>query len=97
MTDQSMSSLELTVGLPLDVVADKLRRLETELRVLNMKAITAAAETNGLGARMETRVDAIYEALDSIRRLVSDIEADIQPNSATGPALKGKLKADRDD
>jgi chromosome segregation ATPase len=87
MTDKSASSLELTVGLPLDVVADKLRRLESELRVLNMKAIAATDEANGLGARMESRVEAIYEALDSIRGLVSHIETDVQP----------KPRSDRDD
>jgi hypothetical protein len=87
MTDKSATSLELTVGLPLDVVADKLRRLEAELRVLNMKAIAATDEAHGLGAKIELRVEAIYEALDSIRGLVSHIEADVRP----------KARSDRDD
>jgi hypothetical protein len=80
MTDRTASSLELTVGLPLDVIADKLRKLETELRLLNMKAFTVAAgrSTAVPSAGMETRVEAIYEALDSIRRLVADIDADVR-------------------
>jgi hypothetical protein len=99
MTDRTASSLELTVGLPLDVIADKLRKLETELRLLNMKAFSVDPDrTNaGPGAGMETRVEAIYQALDSIRSLVADIDADVQPGSAGDRASKCKPKSDQDD
>ena len=96
MTDRTATSLELTVGLPLDVIADKLRKLETELRLLNMKAFTVAIDTSS-GAGMETRVEAIYEALDSIRRLVADIDADVQPASTGVRAPLRKAKSDQDD
>ena len=90
MTDRTASSLELTVGLPLDVIADKLRKLETELRLLNMKAFTVGTARSAAvpSAGMEPRVEAIYAALDSIRRLVADIDADVQPR---------KPKSDQDD
>jgi hypothetical protein len=77
-------------------MADKLRRLEPELRLLNVKAIAAAEGTNALGVKLAPRVEALYAALDTIRRLVSDIEADVQPHAADMPASK-RQRSDRDD
>lgn len=54
MTRESSINLEMTIILPLGVVANQLMKIE---------------------ARLEN----IHEALDSIRALVSDIEADIHP------------------
>src|ERR1700676_1518383 len=82
MTEKSDSALELAIGLPLDVVANKLMRIEADLRLLNMKALVFANDHDGrLTGLIEARVEAIFVALDTIRSLVSDIEADIQPHS----------------
>jgi hypothetical protein len=74
------TDVELAIGLPLDVAADKLKRIEADLRLLNMKTVASArAGDNGRpGAMIEARIESLYEALDSIRSLVSDIEADIR-------------------
>jgi len=82
MTEKSDSALELAIGLPLDVVANKLMRIEADLRLLNMKALVFANDHKGrLTGPIEARVEAIFAALDSIRSLTSDIEADIQQRS----------------
>jgi hypothetical protein len=92
MTENSDSALELAIGLPLDVVANKLMRIEADLRLLNMKALDFANDDNRrLTALIEVRLEAIFTALDSIRSLTSDIEADIQPRSSTVSAAPSKV------
>jgi hypothetical protein len=75
MTEKSASNPELAMGLPLDVVANRLRRIEADLRFLNMKTGVFANDGDNacLGAMIEARIETIYEALDSIRTLVADI------------------------
>jgi hypothetical protein len=75
--------MELAMGLPLDVVANRLRRIEADLRVLNMKTdlFTNDGDNARLGVMLEARVETIYEALDSIRSLVSDIGSNRKPRS----------------
>jgi hypothetical protein len=70
--------------LPLGAVVNQLMRIEAELRFLNMKALTYAKEGENAGParQIASRLDKINEALDRIRGLVSDIEADVQPRSA---------------
>jgi hypothetical protein len=83
VSEKSASNLELAMGLPLDAVANRLRRIEADLRLLNMK--TGAFANDGdnarLGAMIEARIETIYEALDSIRTLVSDIASNRRPRS----------------
>jgi hypothetical protein len=82
MTEKSDSALELAIGLPLDVIAGKLMRIEADLRLLNMKALVFAnGDNRRLTGLIEARVEAIFAGLDSIKSLASDIEADIQPRS----------------
>jgi hypothetical protein len=82
MTEKSASNPELAMGLPLDVVANRLRRIEADLRLLNMKTGVANDGDNAhLSAMIEARIEAIYEALDSIRTLVSDIGSNRKPRS----------------
>jgi hypothetical protein len=99
MPEKPASNLELAMGLPLDVVANRLRRIEADLRLLNMKttASNRAGEHGRLGAMIEARIETIYEALDSIRSLVSDIEADIRPRSTEARGSSRKPSSDRDD
>ncbi len=89
MTEPSHANFELAVVLPLGVVANQLMRIEAELRLLNMKALIYAKEleSGGLAGRITVPLEKINEALDLIRGLMSDIEADMRPNSAN-PADK---------
>jgi hypothetical protein len=93
MTDRAAANWEMAIDLPLGVVASQLKKIEGDLRLLNMKAVGFANErddarhTGPIAARLET----INEALDSIRVIVSDIETDIQPKPGRKP------KPDRDD
>jgi hypothetical protein len=88
MIQKSPSNLELAIGLPLGVVADKLMRIETELRALNMKALVFANDRDRarVTAQIEAQIEAIYKALDSIESLASDIAANIQARSSDTPA-----------
>lgn len=79
MTNAPATNLEMTIILPLGVVAYQLMKIEADLRLLNMKALDFVNE-HGSGRHtrpIEARLENINEALDSIRGLVSDIEADI--------------------
>jgi len=80
----------MAIILPLGVIANQLMKIEAQLRLLNMKALKFAAERDSgrLTGLIEDRLEHINAALDSIRGLVSDIEADIQPR---------KPDPDRDD
>jgi hypothetical protein len=82
MTEATSANLEMAIVLPLGVVANQLRRIEADLRLLNMKVVDFAEErANGRRTRLIEALEDINEALDAIRGLVSDIEADIQPSS----------------
>ena len=78
MTKASSANLEMAIILPLGVVANQLLKIEADLRLLNMKASDFVNEDGGgrHTGLIEARLENINEALDSIRRLVSDMEAD---------------------
>jgi hypothetical protein len=84
MTQASPADWEMTIVLPLGVVANQLQRIETQLRLLNMKALDFAAEreNRALRAPIDARLEQINEAIAAISGLVSDIEADLHPASA---------------
>jgi hypothetical protein len=84
MTQASTADWEIAIVLPLGVVANQLQRIETQLRLLNMKALDFAREreNRALRAPIDARLEQINEAIASISGLVSDIEADLQPGSA---------------
>lgn len=84
MTDASPTNWQLTILLPLDVVANQLMRTEADLRFLDMKALVYARqrEDRGLAAQIAERLEKIGEALDRIRDLVSDLTADTQTQTA---------------
>jgi uncharacterized protein YicC (UPF0701 family) len=98
MTEASAANLEMAIALPLGVVASQLMRIEADLRLLNMKTLTVEREREGrrLTGLIETRLDNINEILDSIRGLVSDIEADIRPRAANVHPSRTP-RQDRDD
>ena len=97
MTDSSPASLELAIMLPLGVVANQLKRIESDLRFLNMKALAYAQErvSGTVGAQISVRLEQINEALDLIRGLTSNIEADMLPKSASVAAAPSKDQTSR--
>ena len=92
MTQATAADWEMAIVLPLGVVANQLRRIEAQLRLLNMKALDLAREHEGRAVRgsIEARLEQINDALGSITGLVSDIEADIQPRSPAG--MRARVK-----
>ena len=92
-------NLEMAIVLPLGVVAHQLMKIEADLRQLNMKALDFASE-NGHVPRdgtIEVRLEKIHEALDSIRELVSNIAADLHPDTSHPAKPNRNRRADRDD
>jgi hypothetical protein len=91
------ATLEMSIILPLGVVANQLMRIEAELRLLNMKALNAGERGSGrLGGQLDERIDNINAVLDSIRSLMSDIQADIHPRTPNA-SVNRKGRPDRDD
>jgi hypothetical protein len=84
MTQASAAEWELAIVLPLDAVVSQLRRIEAQLRLLNMKALDFARERENrtLHRMIEMRLERISETLASVAGLVVDIEADIAPSRA---------------
>jgi hypothetical protein len=94
--------LELAITLPLGVVANQLTRVEADLRFLSMKASAFADEReNGeLAAKASGGLERINEALDSIRGLVADMAANIQPRpvrTSSRERASRKPSSDQDD
>jgi hypothetical protein len=71
----SSTDLELAIVLPLGVLANQLMRIEAQLRLVNMKALDLATESEqrGSAALINAKLEHISDALDSIRTLVTDI------------------------
>jgi hypothetical protein len=96
MSEASPANFELSILLPLGVIANQLMKLEADLRFLNAKTSRYAGESPGsdLAAQVAARIEKINEALDGIRTLVSDIATDFQPRTAQ---KFPKMRTDRDD
>jgi len=79
MTDTSSGNWDMTIVLPLGVVAGQFAKLEMQLRSLNMAVVGLARvpDTAQPAVRAEAHLDAISDRLDSIRQLVSDIQRDL--------------------
>jgi hypothetical protein len=97
MSDPSPVNVELSIVLPLGVIANQLMKVEADLRFLNAKtsAYTSRHLGNDTAGQVAARLEKIHELLEAIRALVADIETDIQPRSANPRSLKAR--ADRDD
>jgi hypothetical protein len=94
---RSPANFELSILLPLGVVANQLMKVEADLRFLNAKTTAYADEHPGgdMAGQVAAQLERINEALEVIRGLVADIETDIHPRSAHARSLKARL--DRDD
>ena len=97
ISDTSPVNVELSIVLPLGVIANQLMKVEADLRFLNAKTSAYAGERPGgdMARQVATRLEKINETLEVIRGLVSDIEGDIQPRSAN--SRSAKARTDRED
>jgi hypothetical protein len=91
------ANFELSIVLPLGVIANQLLKVEADLRFLNAKASTYVSERPGgaMADQVAGQLERINEALEVIRALVSNIETDMQPRSANARSLKART--DRED
>ena len=89
MTETSAANFELAIVLPLGVAANQLLKVEADLRLLNAKTTLylARRESAGLGSQVAAHLEKIDATLDTIRALLADIEADLQPKAAS-PATR---------
>lgn len=73
--------VDMAIVLPLDVVANKLKRLEEDLRQLNRKALTfdQERESGDLKDLIEPRLERIRDTIRSIRSSLLDLSTDIEP------------------
>lgn len=96
-TNRAAANAELALALPLGVVANQLMRIEADLRLLSAKngADTDGSERSGIASQVAARLEKISETLESIRSLVADLEAQLQPRSVS--ASLGRRRNDRDD
>jgi hypothetical protein len=79
MTMKLSTDVEMIIMLPLAALANKLQRFEAELRLLSVKASSFRNEPDGERStgRIEAQLELIDEVLDSIKGLVSNLEADL--------------------
>jgi hypothetical protein len=90
----SSANFELAVVLPLGVAANQLMKVESELRFLSAKLSRYGQERGSDRSEAAARLEKMSEALDAIRQLIAEIQADIQPQ-ASGSA--SRTRANRED
>jgi hypothetical protein len=88
MKQAASLNLEMTIVLPLGVIANQLIRVDADLRLLNMKALILVPQTDNEHAveRVEATLANINETIDSIKSFVSGIEDHIHPRSTAASA-----------
>lgn len=84
MNRNPSANWEVALALPLGVVDNHLRKVEEQLRLVNMKALEFSTEYENKALRrlIDARLEHINEALSTIATLLSDIDSDIQPRAA---------------
>ena len=88
------ANFELAVVLPLGVAANQLMKVESELRFLSAKLLRYGQERGSARSEAAARLEKMSEAVDAIRQLIAEIQADIQPQ-ASRPA--SRARTDRED
>jgi hypothetical protein len=69
--------------MPLGALANQLVKIEGELRFLSMKAAEHSGECGARTTKsVDTRLELIYEVLESIQSLLAKVQADIHPKGA---------------
>jgi hypothetical protein len=90
----SSASFELAVVLPLGVAANQLMKVESELRFLSAKLSRYGQERGSARSEAAARLEKMSEVLDAIRRLIAEIQAEIQPQASGSTS---RARSDRDD
>jgi hypothetical protein len=90
----SAANFDLAVVLPLGVAANQLMRVESELRFLNAKLSRYSQERGSARGEAAARLEKMSEAVDAIRQLIAEIQADLQPQAS---GAKSRTRSDRDD
>jgi ribosomal protein L19E len=90
----SSASFELAVVLPLGVLANQLTKVESELRFLIAKLSRYGQERGSARGEAAARLEKMSEAVDAIRQLIAQIQADIQPQVS---GATSRTRTDRDD
>jgi hypothetical protein len=96
MSEASTANFELSLVLPLGVIANQLMKVEADLRFLNAKTSAYAGERLGsaVAVQLAAQLEKIHAALEAIRALVAEVETDIQPKPAGTKALKARTELD---
>lgn len=88
---------ELTLVMPLGVIANQLVKIEGDLRFLSMKAVEQSGEDGARSTQaIDARLELIHGALESINSLLTRLQADIHPKAPSTQALR-KQAPERDD
>jgi hypothetical protein len=90
----SSANFELAVVLPLGVAANQLMKVESELRFLTAKLSRYGAERGSTSGEAAASLEKMSEAVDAIRQLIVEIQADIQPPTS---GTTSRTRTDRDD
>jgi hypothetical protein len=89
---------EMTLVMPLGVIANQLIKIEGDLRFLSMKAVEQSGEDGVRSAKaIDARLELIYGALESINALLARLQADIHPKAHPMKPSSHKERPDRDD
>ena len=89
---------ELTLVMPLGVIANQLIKIEGDLRFLSMKAVEQSGEDGMRSTKsIDARLELIYGALESIGGLLARMQADIHPKAQDMKPSSHKAGPDRDD
>ena len=84
--------------MPLGALANKLVKIEGDLRFLSMKAAEHSDETGAPPTQaVNARLDLIHESLDAIQALLVKLQADMHPkrHAAAGSAARDPADAPR--
>lgn len=83
MTQPPSTNWEMTLSLPLGVVDNQLRKVEEQLRTLNMKALDFGeqCEDRALRLLVSARLENIGGLADSIADLVASLITDCRPKA----------------
>lgn len=97
MSARSPANFELSIALPLGVIAIQLMKVEADLRFLNAKTSAHANErpAEAMAGQVAAQLERINDALEAIRGLVADIGTDLQAR-ATNPKSH-RARSERDD
>jgi hypothetical protein len=77
--------------MPLGVLANKLIKIEGDLRFLSMKAAEYSVEDAARSTRLvDARLEVLSDVLESIHSLLAKLQADIHPKGAASRIAKGE-------